>query len=673
MKLKPLLESDRYGSSYSTSRRRRRMVVRSGDGDDDDDDVERLLSVLLARDGKGSKRNCCALGFLACAACQGWLEQPVTLACGHTCCRRCASSRGVCCCCCRTGDRRGKMSGCCEALKVNVLVQTLLDKWANNALLDECAAASDHAEALKSRRANELCYRRRPRNAPPHLIQAAADDHHWQSSLTLALMQAGHFQEAFERAEHVVRTKPNWSEGYYQMAICLHCLGRYDDAVIAYLQCLILNPDMLYVKHVLLKKLLKKVVKAKTRRNSLERPLLPYPVNPRVCRSNPGSSTHRSDDSDRSSGDDEGPLVRRQLARKLFANGSAKTLQEKGTSLFKNPHVQKFVSRCLMEISDLKKSSNAFESYSIDPKLVDKSDFECTLCYRLFWEPVTTPCGHVFCRTCLDRCLDHNPLCPLCKTSLFDYLAERRRSITVFIECAMQRFLPDEYRERQALHKEELAELACAGIDAQHEVPVFVCTMAFPTVPCPLHVFEPRYRLMIRRCMESGAKKFGMCTSLDDSSNGFADYGTMVEIREVQYFPDGRAIINTVGNQRFRVVRKGMRDGYNTASVEFLVDDAVQENDLNDLHNTVHDAVTTWFAQLHGEVQARILAHFGAMPEVEDGWPSLGNGPAWYWWAVAILPLDQRAQLSILAMTSLRRRLETLQRIMNYLRKRRSC
>ncbi len=43
------------------------------------------------------------------------------------------------------------------------------------------------------------------------------------------------------------------------------------------------------------------------------------------------------------------------------------------------------------------------------------------------------------------------------------------------------------------------------------EVPIFVCTMAFPTIPCPLHVFEPRYRLMIRRSMETGTKQFGMC------------------------------------------------------------------------------------------------------------------------------------------------------------------
>uniref|UniRef100_A0A8C8LX12 RING-type domain-containing protein n=1 Tax=Oncorhynchus tshawytscha TaxID=74940 RepID=A0A8C8LX12_ONCTS len=37
---------------------------------------------------------------------------------------------------------------------------------------------------------------------------------------------------------------------------------------------------------------------------------------------------------------------------------------------------------------------------------------------QLFYEPVTTPCGHTFCKNCLERCLDHTPQCPLCKESL---------------------------------------------------------------------------------------------------------------------------------------------------------------------------------------------------------------------------------------------------------------
>ncbi|NXT99195.1 LONF2 protein, partial [Buphagus erythrorhynchus] len=99
------------------------------------------------------------------------------------------------------------------------------------------------------------------------------------------------------------------------------------------------------------------------------------------------------------------------------------------------------------------------------------------------------------------------------------------------------------------------------------DVPIFVCTMAFPTIPCPLHVFEPRYRLMIRRCMETGTKQFIHMLK--------ADHGCILEIRDVKFFPDGRSVVDTVGVRRFRVLSHGQRDGYNTANIEYLEDKKV--------------------------------------------------------------------------------------------------
>ena len=53
----------------------------------------------------------------------------------------------------------------------------------------------------------------------------------------------------------------------------------------------------------------------------------------------------------------------------------------------------------------------------------------------------------------------------------------------------------------------------------------------------------------------------------------------MLEIRDIQYFIDGRAVVDTIGGRRFKVVRRGMRDGYNTAAVEFIKDDKLITND----------------------------------------------------------------------------------------------
>lgn len=54
----------------------------------------------------------------------------------------------------------------------------------------------------------------------------------------------------------------------------------------------------------------------------------------------------------------------------------------------------------------------------IDEERIDPSDFDCVLCCRTLWKPVTTPCGHSYCSMCLDRCLDYSAACPLCMMSL---------------------------------------------------------------------------------------------------------------------------------------------------------------------------------------------------------------------------------------------------------------
>lgn len=52
----------------------------------------------------------------------------------------------------------------------------------------------------------------------------------------------------------------------------------------------------------------------------------------------------------------------------------------------------------------------------------------------------------------------------------------------------------------------------------------------------------------------------------------FADYGCLLEIRDVKFFSDGRSVVDTIGKRRFKVVQHSERDGYNTADIEYLED-----------------------------------------------------------------------------------------------------
>ena len=59
------------------------------------------------------------------------------------------------------------------------------------------------------------------------------------------------------------------------------------------------------------------------------------------------------------------------------------------------------------------KASNSFVG-------LDISFFECCLCKRLMYEPVTITCGHSFCRTCIIRSFDHSQTCPMCRSWLHE-------------------------------------------------------------------------------------------------------------------------------------------------------------------------------------------------------------------------------------------------------------
>merc|ERR1719341_2060262 len=212
----------------------------------------------------------------------------------------------------------------------------------------------------------------------------------------------------------------------------------------------------------------------------------------------------------------------------------------------------------------------------------------------------------------------------------------------------IRRLLPNEFAERKKTFEDEMSDIAGGSNmeDGRVTIPIFVCTMSFPNITCPLHVFEPRYRPMIRRAMEAGTREFGMCTNSADKP--FSDYGTMLEIRDIQYFPDGRSVVDTMGGRRFKVVDRSTKDGYATASVEFL-HDVVPEGeellDLQQLHDRTRALAVSWFNKASEEIKAGILSHYGAMPHLEQDYWSSPSGPAWTWWVLAILPLDSQAQV----------------------------
>ncbi|HEY0076538.1 MAG TPA: LON peptidase substrate-binding domain-containing protein, partial [Abditibacteriaceae bacterium] len=108
------------------------------------------------------------------------------------------------------------------------------------------------------------------------------------------------------------------------------------------------------------------------------------------------------------------------------------------------------------------------------------------------------------------------------------------------------------------------------------ELPLFPLNVVlFPGMMLPLHIFEPRYQLMINRCLETD-KTFGV-TLIAEGEEGQPNtvpslVGTSAEILESTPFPDGRMNLQTIGRRRFRVLSVREEDDYLIGLVEWLDD-----------------------------------------------------------------------------------------------------
>jgi Lon protease-like protein len=127
-------------------------------------------------------------------------------------------------------------------------------------------------------------------------------------------------------------------------------------------------------------------------------------------------------------------------------------------------------------------------------------------------------------------------------------------------------------------------------------------TVLFPSAYLPLHVFEPRYRELVRTCLD-GDGSFGVTLIERGSEVGGGDVRTMVGTRarivEAAELPDGRWALGTVGVERLRVRSWLEDDPFPRADVEPWPDEA-GDADLDQLAARAEQVVSRL---------RRVLAH----------------------------------------------------------------
>ena len=214
------------------------------------------------------------------------------------------------------------------------------------------------------------------------------------------------------------------------------------------------------------------------------------------------------------------------------------------------------------------------------------ADYECALCLRLLYAPCTLRCGHSFCLRCCSALYDaRQSKCPTCRRVLPLHGSAADMASSLTLSRLLEATFPAEYEARR---KEDAAEAGdeatepagggegAAGEFGEAVLPIFYLDPMLPRQRLQLNIFEPRYRLMVRRCLE-GSRRFGMVGVGWQSplrhmgGGGGMRYGVEVEIVESEPQPDGRYHIEVLARgRRFEIDGATWeQDGYAMANVRW--------------------------------------------------------------------------------------------------------
>jgi Lon protease-like protein len=188
----------------------------------------------------------------------------------------------------------------------------------------------------------------------------------------------------------------------------------------------------------------------------------------------------------------------------------------------------------------------------------------------------------------------------------------------------------------------------------QRILPLFPLPLVqFPGAITPLHIFEPRYRQLLRDVLSSD-KTFGIIyrSETEAAMPAGGSVGCTVEVVASQELPDGRSNILCIGVRRFRTLEDVPGEPYLQAEVE-MIDDQESGRDLT--------SQVTRASDLFQRVVAASQKLKDLIGEDEDEVPELpSEAPALSFIIASHLELEAVEKQELLELTNTGERLDRL-------------
>lgn len=189
------------------------------------------------------------------------------------------------------------------------------------------------------------------------------------------------------------------------------------------------------------------------------------------------------------------------------------------------------------------------------------------------------------------------------------------------------------------------------------QIPIFpLDTVLFPGAILPLHIFEDRYKAMMRYALENG-NIFGL-SYREDAAVGketppeIGSVGCMARINAVMPLEDGRMNILSIGLARYRLLRYNQTSPFLIAEVETFSDDP--EEDLGELYDRAREAAEEFFESVR-RLNDAVGPSAIEFPEDPEEFSLI---------MASALPIDNASKQELLEMTSTSLRLARIESIL---------
>lgn len=270
--------------------------------------------------------------------------------------------------------------------------------------------------------------------------------------------------------------------------------------------------------------------------------------------------------------------------------------------------------------------------------------------FSLICEPISLSCGHSYCRLCLIQSLARSKKqCPVCRAVC--HLNVETAPENIMIKNLALKLNPDTYNLRAAESAQALAD------HKESYYPMFFyMECLFPGTRLKLHLFEPRYKLMMQRVVNA-SRTFAYAPYSEHNCREGA-LVLIFHLEECEFLPDGRCLIDGKIKSRAKVTSHHVEEG--TQHLHYCNAIIFQDEPISDGEKEKVQE----FLNIGRFLSSQLLESaspdgFSLRSKIEHKYgPIPSNDELFSLWLTAIVPLPENQKVALLSTTNTLQRLE---------------